>query len=469
MLDRYIDTRVERISPEAPVPVAKAVKRWSALGGAANVARNLASIGVKVTLIGARACDDAGQEIEQLLKEEKINAPGIFFDDRPTTTKCRVLSNGQQLLRLDEEECWPLSQNVRQKLFDAALMAIDAAKVVILSDYGKGVFVYDGDELDDLLTIKIIKYCQSRQIPVLVDPIARDWKRYTGATCLTPNTKELTSAIQMSATDRAFFEMINSQMQDYNFENILWTRGAQGMMLLRGGRAHEIKAEAREVSDVSGAGDTVIAVLAAALAAGFDWVKAAELANTAAGIVVGKLGTSTVTLRELTGKMWFEDSSALRHLKLKLVDRQSLLEIVSEWRKKHYRIVFTNGCFDLLHPGHIKLLQEAATLGDKLIVAINSDLSVKRLKGPDRPIQPQDARVLVMAGLEGVDAVTVFDEDTPLKLIEAVCPDVLVKGGDYTVQDVVGSDFVLGHGGQVHIVDLAKGFSTTGLVSAIQG
>ncbi|MBQ7585549.1 MAG: D-glycero-beta-D-manno-heptose 1-phosphate adenylyltransferase [Desulfovibrionaceae bacterium] len=470
MLDKYVDTDVQRISPEAPVPVAKIERRWSALGGAANVARNLASIGAAVTLCGVRANDAPGQELHSLLEQEAIISPAILVKDRPTTCKTRVLSHGQQLLRLDEESSTTLQDEALEKLSTHCDRALAWAEGVILSDYGKGVFSGQ-NHLN--LAAKAINYCNAKKIPLCIDPTGTDWSIYEGAICLTPNTKELAKVLGLDPSDYAgLCHEALKLMQALNFERILLTRGPKGMTLLElNGEVQEIVTEAKEVCDVSGAGDTVIAVLLASVAQGKDWLTAAKIANTAAGIVVGKVGTSTVSLEELLLALSSGSKGltpALIALRSKLVNLKQLLDKISEWRKHHDRIVFTNGCFDLLHPGHVKLLQEAASLGDKLIVAINSDASVRRLKGPDRPIQSEDARALVMAGMHGVDSVIIFEEDTPLELIKAILPDVLVKGGDYQIEEVVGASEVKAHGGSVHIANLVDGFSTSSIVAAIQ-
>ncbi|MBQ9537285.1 MAG: D-glycero-beta-D-manno-heptose-7-phosphate kinase [Desulfovibrionaceae bacterium] len=468
MLDKYIDTDVHRISPEAPVPVANIQRRWSALGGAANVARNLASIGCSVTLCGVRADDAPGKELQQLLEQEKILAPAILVDDRPTTCKCRILSNGQQLLRLDEEAKAPLEKEVFFNLARQCAKSLDWADGVILSDYGKGVF----SGHNDLLAAQAITFCQAHQIPLCVDPTGNDWKAYNGAMCLTPNTKELACVLGVEPSDYAALCRQGQQlMTALNFGMILLTRGAQGMTLLESdGTVTEIATEAREVCDVSGAGDTVIAVFLASVVAELDFIEAARIANAAAGIVVGKVGTSTVRaqeLQEILGQKRDGVSPSLLALRSKLVTKAQLAAKVSEWRNHHDRIVFTNGCFDLLHPGHVKLLQEAVRQGDRLIVAINSDASVKRLKGTERPIQSEDARALVMAGMQGVDCVIIFEEDTPLELIKLVQPDVLVKGGDYALKDVVGAKYVQANGGSVHLVPLEAGCSTSGIVTSL--
>ncbi|MCR5814280.1 MAG: D-glycero-beta-D-manno-heptose 1-phosphate adenylyltransferase [Desulfovibrio sp.] len=469
MLDRYTETQVQRISPEAPVPVANVQRRWNAPGGAANVARNLSRLGLAVTLVGARANDQSGQELACLLDQESIMAPPCLCTDRPTTCKSRILARGQQLLRLDEESCQPFSSELVKKLWQNTEHALPWAQAVILSDYGKGVFAESPKQPS--LAREIIAHCRQKSIPVLVDPKGSDWSRFSYADCLTPNTRELACVLK---TDNGDFEHLVQEalnlMQSLNLSRLLVTRGAKGMaMLERNGQVTELPTKAHEVCDVSGAGDTVIAVLAAAVAEGYDWIEAAKIANVAAGIVVAKVGTSPVDRDELLSALASDNNSfsmTVNALSSKIMSQGRLLEKIAEWRRHHDRIVFTNGCFDLIHPGHIKLVQEAAHLGDRLVVAINSDASVKRLKGPDRPIQPENARVLVMAGLTGVDAVILFDDDTPLELITKILPDVLVKGSDYRLDTVVGADIVQKSGGEVHLVQIIDGFSTSRIVSA---
>lgn len=469
MLDRYTETRVQRISPEAPVPVANVLRRWNAPGGAANVARNLARLGLAVTLVGARANDQAGQDLSALLDCESIIAPPALCQDRPTTCKSRILARGQQLLRLDEESCEPFAPELVQKLWQNTLHALPWAEAVILSDYGKGLFA---DKKEFSLARETIACCRKQKIPVLVDPRGNDWSQFAGADCLTPNTRELACVLNTQEGDFSILaRQAISLMQAKKLARILVTRGAKGMAMLEAsGEVTELPTQAREVCDVSGAGDTVIAVLAAAVAEGLDWIEAAKIANLAAGIVVAKVGTSPVDRDELLSALASDNNSfsiAVNALSSKIMSQGRLLEKIAEWRRHHDRIVFTNGCFDLIHPGHIKLIQEAAHLGDRLIIGLNSDASVKRLKGPDRPIQPENARALVLAGMDGVDAVVLFDEDTPLELISKTVPDILVKGSDYRLETVVGADIVQKSGGEVHLVQVIDGFSTSRIVSSL--
>ena len=470
MLDEYIATNVGRISPEAPVPVARIQKRWSVPGGAANVARNLACLGCKTLLVGLRGHDAAGEQLQALLTEQDIKSRLVFTDDRPTPSKTRIVALSQQLLRLDNEEQTDLAPEVLEQLWTCIQEVLSEVSVVVLSDYDKGVFRrFNGG---DSLAARTIEACHQRLIPVLVDPKGTDWQRYATADCITPNTQELANVVTAPADSFTLLaDKAMALMEQCALPRILLTRSEKGMALLsRGKDTSEIPTRAREVADVSGAGDTVIAVTAACVAKGMDWLDAARIANVAAGIVVGKSGTSPIELAELRAALLeLEDGSnkELARLNSKIYPLERLKATVDAWRRLGKKIVFTNGCFDLLHLGHVQRVQEAAAQGDKLIVALNSDNSVKRLKGPSRPIQPQKARAIVMAALEGVSAVILFDEETPLKLIESLTPDVLVKGGDYDVQSVVGAQHVMSHGGRVHLANFVQGFSTTKIVDEI--
>lgn len=461
MLDRYLVGDVTRISPEAPVPVVRLERRWSVPGGAANVARNLSRLGVTAKLAGLVGEDAEGRMLDEAVAGEGIEAGLTASPGRATTSKTRVLGHGQQLLRLDEERVAPLGPAEYAPLREAVVRLLPGCGAVILSDYGKGVFLRGEDGAS--LSADIMALARDARIPVLVDPKGADWSRYAGAACVTPNMAEfrevcgLAAGARPDAAERR--SLAESLCRQYGFARLLLTRGPRGMVLyVPGEEPVTIRAEVREVADVSGAGDTVIAALAACVATGFSWPDSAAVANAAAGVAVGKAGTAPVSVAEL--------NRALRQGRdnPKLYSVPALGRQLEEWRRKGERIVFTNGCFDLLHPGHVALLRQAAALGDRLVVGLNSDASVRRLKGPERPIQSEMSRALVLAALQMVDAVVLFGEDTPERLIHALCPDVLVKGSDYRVEDVVGADFVLGRGGSVHLVDLVDGCSTTGLV-----
>lgn len=465
MLDRYLVGDVARISPEAPVPVVRLEQRWSVPGGAGNVARNLARLGVAARLAALVGEDAEGAVLGEAVAAEGIGAELIASRSRATTSKTRVLGNDQQLLRLDEERISPLSEEEATSLGEAVTRLIRGCQAVILSDYGKGVFLRREDGGD--LCAEIMALAREQAIPVLVDPKGTDWARYAGAACVTPNMAEFRLVCGLPAGDEpdaaARAGLAFGLCRRYGFGRLLLTRGAKGMELyVPGEEPVRIPAVRREVADVSGAGDTVIAALAASVASGFSWADSATVANTAAGVAVGKAGTAPVSLGEL--------NAALRQGRdnPKLYSVPALGRKLAEWRRKGERIVFTNGCFDLLHPGHVSLLRQAAALGDRLVVGLNSDASVARLKGPERPVQNEMSRALVLAALQMVDAVVLFGEDTPERLIREVAPDVLVKGSDYRVENVVGADFVLGRGGEVRLVDLVPGHSTTNLVRRLR-
>lgn len=467
ILDVYMDTQVKRISPEAPVPVAHVHRQWSTLGGAANVARNLICLGCNVTLIGICGHDDSGKHLQRLLTSYGIKHKIILANDRPTSTKTRILSQGQQLLRIDDEVCFDFSYDIIEKTWDTIKNCISGMSAVILSDYNKGIFRKLSN--NDSLSNRIINHCKKIKIPVLVDPKGSDWDRYTNADCITPNTNELSEIL--NTPPELFTKLKNGAfdlIEQYNFSRILLTRSEKGMALLQPkSDCIKIPTQAREVSDVSGAGDTVIAVLSACIAKGMDWLPAARIANIAAGIVVSKLGTSPIELSELREAIGVHEgwNKNLSRISTKILTLDCLKLNVESWHQKGKKIVFTNGCFDLLHMGHIQLLEEAAAQGDKLIVALNSDNSIRRLKGEGRPIQSEKARAVVLAALSVVDAVILFDELTPLHLIREISPDVLVKGGDYTIQSVVGAEHVMSYGGRVHLANFVDGYSTTKIIN----
>lgn len=452
MLDRYWHGPTGRISPEAPVPVVRIQQIEERAGGAANVALNIAALGANATLLGVVGRDEAAGRLTDQLGEAGVRCDFERSATHPTITKLRVLSRNQQLIRLDFEE--PLardgaySQTDLQRRYAAALQQ---ARVVVLSDYGKGTLS---------AAPELVRLARAAGRPVLVDPKGRDFGIYRGATLLTPNLSEL-EAVVGPCPDEASLVARGEQLRaELQLEALLVTRSEHGMTLLRAGQpALHLPAVAREVYDVTGAGDTVIALLAAGLAAGQDLPQAARLANIGAGIVVGKLGTATVSIAELRRAMrsQHQDDGGV-------LDEEGLLERVAEARAHGETIVMTNGCFDLIHPGHVRYLEAARRLGDCLIVAVNDDASVRRLKGSSRPVNPLAHRAQVLAALKPVDWVVPFGEDTPARLIARVLPDILVKGGDYRAEDVAGHDVVTAHGGQVRILDFHPGYSTTAIL-----
>jgi D-beta-D-heptose 7-phosphate kinase/D-beta-D-heptose 1-phosphate adenosyltransferase len=460
MLDRYLWGDAGRVSPEAPVPVVKVEKKTWFLGGAGNVAVNLSALGCKVFVMGITGRDRAGERLRELLSAAGIADATLVDDTRPTTTKTRVMARQQQMVRLDEEDTHPLSEDMEEKLLTAAAQALPRCSAVILSDYGKGMFRSEG------FTQKLIGLSRDGGVPVFVDPKGNDWRRYTGATCVTPNTLEMEVAVGKRLPDKAVLEAEAAGLREkLDLDWLLVTRGAKGMALF--GRQTDpvfLSTNAREVFDVSGAGDTVIAVLAATLATGMSFADAAGVANTAAGIVVGKLGTQPILWEELARGLAGGDGGGPVS---KVASLSSARVALAGWRRKGYTIVFTNGCFDLLHPGHVSLLHQARHLGHRLVVGLNTDASIKRLKGENRPILAGEDRAAVLSGLADVDLIVFFDEDTPLNLIQALKPDILVKGADYTIETVVGREIVESYGGKVQLVDILDGYSTTRIAEKI--
>jgi len=455
MLDQYVWGEVERISPEAPVPVVRATTRDERPGGAANVAMNLAQLGACVTLVGFAGGDPEQQRLESLLAEQGIEPRLTATPNAPTTTKLRILSGHQQIIRLDSECRTPRSTEQCESLLKDALAALPGAAIVVLSDYAKGA-------LTEEVCQAIIREAALHNIPVLVDPKQQDFRRYRGATSICPNLKELAAASGTPACDvDCVLNSGQSLVASLGLQFIVATLGEKGIAVLRSESRLHVPAVVRQVYDVSGAGDTVVAVLALAMACDVPIETAIELANIAAGVVVGKVGTAPIRREELLGALSQEVAPQMDE---KILPLERLLSRVTAWRWAGERIVFTNGCFDILHIGHIRLLEQARRKGDHLIVGLNSDASVRRLKGPSRPIVTAAERSRVLAALTAVDAVVVFEEDTPLPLIEAIRPDVLVKGGDYSEDQVVGAREVRAWGGRTELIPLVPGTSTTHLI-----
>jgi D-beta-D-heptose 7-phosphate kinase/D-beta-D-heptose 1-phosphate adenosyltransferase len=444
MLDRFVYGSVERTSPEAPVPVMALERTADMPGGAANVARNAVALGAQVVLIGVVGADEPARELrEHLGRAAGLQIHLIVDSARPTTTKTRYIADRQQILRTDVELAAPLAEPVAETLlaqFDAALADAD---IVILSDYGKGA-------LSDAVTARAIAAATAAGKRVLVDPKSRSFAKYRGATVLTPNKHELQSASgHECSTDAQVVAAARDILARGICSIVVATRGKEGMSIVPSdGEALHIRTVASEVYDVTGAGDTAMAAMAVALASGAAIVQAARLANIAAGIVVGKNGTATAAA---------ESSYTLERAQL----------LVTRWHRLGLRVAFTNGCFDMLHPGHVSLLNEAKRAADRLVVGLNSDRSVRRLKGAGRPVQSAGARAMVLSSLKAVDAVVIFEDDTPLALITALEPDVLVKGADYSVQTVVGADEVLRRGGKVVLAELLPAHSTSETIRRI--
>lgn len=451
MLDRYWMGDTSRISPEAPVPVVRVKDLEDRPGGAANVALNVAALGGQATLGGVVGADEHAQILNEHLKAAGVITALSQIDQTRTITKLRVLSRNQQLIRLDFEDRFEQehSLRLRQDFNDY----LGEKQVVVLSDYAKGT-------LDNCA--ELIAQAKQKDCFVLVDPKHEDLAYYQGADLITPNWHEFEAAVGPCANETEIVEKGQKLMLEAGFGALLVTRGEHGMTLLQPGKSEmHLPARAREVYDVTGAGDTVISVLAASLSAGQSLEQATALANVAAGIVVGKLGTAVVTLPELRSAL-----RASNEADVGAMTEEQLLYALRDAKMHGEKIVMTNGCFDIMHAGHVTYLQQAKALGDRLIVAVNSDASVKGLKGPGRPVNNLERRMAVLAALGSVDWVVSFDEETPARLIGKVLPDVLVKGGDYKPEDIAGGDAVIANGGEVKVLDFIDGISTTGILEA---
>lgn len=453
MLDRYWHGQASRVSPEAPVPVVKVGNREDRPGGAGNVALNMAALGSAVRLVGIVGNDETGLELLS-----RLNAAGVYCDflqsaDKPTITKLRVIGQHQQLIRLDFEQEFEAADIIG--LQGKVKSLIGDSQVMVLSDYGKGALQE---------TANLIELGRSKDIPIIVDPKGTNFEKYRGATLLTPNLSEFEAVAGYSNNEEEFVNKGLRLVKDLNLEAILITRGEHGMTLIRPDSPElHLPARAQEVFDVTGAGDTVISVLAAAMAAGNGLADSTALANLAAGLVVGKLGTAAISGPELRRAVLVELDSG------RGVMTAEQLQIAVQDAKAHdEKIVFTNGCFDIVHAGHVGYLAKAKQLGDRLIVAINDDESAHRLKGPGRPINPVERRMAVLAGLEAVDWVVSFSEDTPEPLLEFLQPEVLVKGGDYTMDEVVGGDYVNSYGGEVRVLEFLDDCSTSAIMEKMK-
>ncbi|MSR10736.1 MAG: bifunctional D-glycero-beta-D-manno-heptose-7-phosphate kinase/D-glycero-beta-D-manno-heptose 1-phosphate adenylyltransferase HldE [Gammaproteobacteria bacterium] len=453
MLDRYWHGDAMRISPEAPVPVVHVGNREGRPGGAGNVALNIAALGAATSLVGVVGKDDEGEELKS-----RLNAAGVYCDflqsaDKPTITKLRVISRHQQLIRLDFEQ--PFDAQDIAGLDTKVANLLDNAQTLVLSDYAKGGLAE---------VAALIQLGRRKNIPVIVDPKGTDFNKYRGATLLTPNLSEFEAVVGRSATEEELVSKGQRLVQELGLEALLITRGEHGMTLIRPNSPElHLPAHAQEVFDVTGAGDTVISVLAASMAAGHTMADATMLANLAAGLVVGKLGTAAISAPELRRTMLAEQGSG------RGVMTSEQLQIAVQDAKAHGEtIVFTNGCFDIIHAGHVGYLAQARKLGKRLVVAINDDASVRRLKGSGRPINPVERRMAVLAGLEAVDWVVSFPEDTPEGLLHLLQPDVLVKGGDYTLEKVVGGEYVQSYGGQVKALEFLDDCSTSAIVEKMK-
>ena len=461
MLDRFIHGAVERISPEGPIPVLLVKHEVEMLGGVGNVAANLSALGAKAGLYSVVGSDDAGRRIETLLESLEGCRPLLLIDpNRPSTVKTRCVSQRQQMLRIDREVSTPLNEEQIDELVTRMRANFAHYDVLLISDYKKGV-------LAQRVISELIVHAKQQGLAVLADPKGTDYSLYIGATVITPNRAELAAATGLpTVTDAQVETACGALIEKFGFESVLATRSEDGMSLVtRDGASEHIKPMAREVFDVAGAGDTVIAIMAAALATGATLFECASLANLAAGIVVGKFGTATTSVDELLSELRDTESKRFED---KIVDLDSAMRILEDWRRAKLSIGFTNGCFDLLHPGHVTILATAKAQCDRLIVGLNSDASIARLKGAGRPLQGELARATVLASLASTDLIVPFEEDTPLMLLERLRPDLLLKGADYKIDEVVGAELVRSYGGNVKLLDLVPGHSTTSLVRKMQ-
>jgi len=459
MLDEYLWGKAERISPEAPVAVVDVARQDMRLGGAGNVINNLLSLGCQVRVASVIGADEDGRTILERLELRGVSADGVVLSAaRKTSRKTRVLASNQQMLRIDRESRDEIDSAAALELMAYVREQLPQVQVVLLSDYLKGV-------LTDSLTRELITLCRAAKVPVLVDPKGKDYSKYRGATLLTPNRKEAAEASGVTIrtgedVSRAGWRLL----QDLNLDALVLTRSEEGMSLFMAGRDEiQLPTLAREVFDVSGAGDTVLASIGLGLAGGLELPDAARLSNLAAGVVVGKVGTSTVTPEEILRSI----SVDVDRSDAKIRTCRELQHLLLEEKSRGRSIVFTNGCFDLLHVGHVKYLQKARALGDLLVLGLNSDASIRRLKGEKRPLIGEEERAHILAALDCIDYLVIFDEDTPYELITQLRPDILVKGGDYLAEEVVGKEIVEGYGGRVELIRFVDGKSTTNIIEKI--
>ena len=456
MLDRYVYGDISRISPEAPIPVMRLNGTREMLGGVGNGASNICGLGGKAVIVALAAADVAGDSIRRMIAATAgLDESLVITGSRPTICKTRLIAARQQVVRADEESELPLQSAEEEALLPRITEHMHHVSAVLLSDYGKAV-------LSPKVISHAIALARARGVPVFVDPKTDDFSRYRHATCITPNLKELALASKMPvSTDEQVIAAARRVMEQAQSVAILVTRSERGMLLVQADGSHQsLPARAREVFDVSGAGDTVIATMALAHASGMSLKEAMRVANAAAGVVVSKLGTATATLSEVLHELDEQESGEGDDIPgLVNVDRAQVM--ISTWRERGLTIGFTNGCFDLVHPGHVSLLKAARNQCSRLIVALNSDASVRKLKGSARPINDLRRRAQVMAALRYVDCVVSFDADTPLELLKKLRPDVLIKGGDYKMEEVVGASEVQAWGGRVYLANLVSGQSTT--------
>ncbi len=459
ILDEYIWGSINRISPEAPVPVLESKSENLSLGGAANVANNLVALGCEVYIAGGIGRDEKGDKLLDLIKNRSIHTDGIYrFVHRPTTSKIRVIAHNQQVLRIDKEDDRPITEETENKFIQYIRAVVPEMDGVICSDYHKGI-------LTEKITSAIMGSAKKSRKQVVVDPKGTDFHKYNGATVITPNQNEVERVAPIKINSREDLDRAAEYLLSLTkAEGILVTRGKDGMIYYsKKEKPFEISTVAKEVYDVTGAGDTVISVFGMSLFSSFSYGEAAWLANMAAGIVVGKIGTAVVTLEEINE---FLEEEMLRTSNT-VLELNEVKQIASLAKSVGKKIVFTNGCFDLIHGGHIEFLQQAKKKGDLLILGLNSDESVRAIKGEGRPIKSQEERANILSALQDVDYITVFNETTPESLIREIRPDILVKGDDYKLEDVVGREIVEGYGAKVELIPIVKGLSTTQTVDKI--
>lgn len=452
MLDVYYFGEVSRISPEAPVPIVRILNRKNTLGGAGNTVKNIVGLGAKSYLVGTVGRDNNKNILNNLLDDLNVKAMLVGIDT-PTITKTRIISSNQQIIRLDFEEIKEINNNITTRIKNEIERCIRKVQAVVISDYGKGVCTFG-------LCQYLINRVNKLKIPIIVDPKGPNWSKYKGSTIVTPNIKELSEVIGRKVlNDDKDIENCGLKILDkFDLRYLIVTRSEKGISLISRKGFYHLATEAKEIYDISGAGDTVVGTTSVLLANDFNLIEAVKFANIAAGIVVSKFGTAPITYEEFSDILNSNDNS-------KIVSIKTLLKIIDDLRSKGKRIIFTNGCFDILHKGHITYMKEAKKLGDILIVGMNSDDSARRLKGKDRSINNQESRAAVLASLEFVDYVITFDEDTPFNLIKDIKPDVLVKGGDYKIEEIVGREFAK----EVKIVPIVKGYSTSKIIRELKG
>ena len=459
ILDKFVYGDVERISPEAPIPVFNIKTNKLMLGGAGNVASNLSGLGAKTRFITVVGNDLAGSDVKELITATpNMNSTLIAEKERRTSIKTRYIAGGQQMMRADDETITLIKKQTKQRILRLIDSALNYYNVLVIADYAKGVLTPE-------MIKQLIKLAKKAKIPVIVDPQGNNYSHYKGVDIVTPNRKELSLATGMPAnSDKQIRLAANKLISDHNIKSILATRSGDGMTLINSNSFNTYKAEAQEIFDVSGAGDTVVATISASLSAGIDLKQAVQLANISAGIVVAKTGTAVAYANDILEALI---KRKLQNEEIKVLSIKSAVERTKFWRSQKFKIGFTNGCFDLLHPGHIATINAAKAACDKLIVGLNNNASVRRLKGNERPVQSEEIRAQILSSLMNVDAVVVFSEDTPVKILENLKPDVFIKGGDYKIATLPEANTVKAYGGKIILTNLLKGHSTTATISKL--